>query len=134
MQLNKLFQLSMEEALGLSCQQVSEFVDRASSRVAPSGHEWHPFDELVRKPGLLDVHRLVSFDDLWGAAALLAHRFCGIAAGRGDADTGVVCPGVRASGSGSHGLLLGLRSFSSPDRDTAVPDVEPDLRHSGCRC
>lgn len=75
MQLNKLFQLSMEEALGLSRQQVSKFVDRASSRVAPSGHEWRPFAELVRKPGLVDVHQLVRIDDLWGAAALLAHRF-----------------------------------------------------------
>ena len=75
MQLNKLFQLSMEEALGLSRQQVSKFVDRASSRVVPSGHGWHPFDELVRKPGLVDVHRMVRIDDLWGAAALLVHGF-----------------------------------------------------------
>jgi hypothetical protein len=40
MQLNKLLQLSMEEALGLGRQQVSKFVDRASSRVVPSVHEW----------------------------------------------------------------------------------------------
>lgn len=103
MQLNKLLQLSMEEALGLGRQQVSKFVDRASSRVVPSGHEWRPFDALVRKPGLVDVHQLVRIDDLWGAAALLAHRFRQECSGRffrgADGYTGglldSVCPKAR---------------------------------------
>lgn len=58
MQLNTLFQLSMEEALGLGRQQVSKFIDRASSRAVPAGHAWHPFDELVRKSELSDGGRL----------------------------------------------------------------------------
>ncbi|NWF71531.1 MAG: hypothetical protein HXY51_00600 [Nitrospirae bacterium] len=65
----------MDEMLGLSRQQVSKFVDRASSRAVPAGHAWKPFAELVRKSELSDVHRLVRIDDLWGAAALLEHRF-----------------------------------------------------------
>ena len=40
MQLNTLFQLSMEEVLGVSRQQVQKFVDRASSRTAPGSHAW----------------------------------------------------------------------------------------------
>jgi hypothetical protein len=49
MQRNKLFQLSREEALGRGRQQVSKFVDRASSRAVPAGHAWHPFDAVVGK-------------------------------------------------------------------------------------
>jgi hypothetical protein len=72
---NKLFQLSMEDVLGLSRQRVSKFVDRTLFRTAPASHGWNPFDGLARQPELSDVHRLVRIGDLWGAAALLEHRF-----------------------------------------------------------
>ncbi len=75
MRLNKLFHMSMEEVVGLSRQRVLKFIDRTASRPVPAGDAWHPFHELVRHPSLSDVRRLVSIDDLWGAASLLGHRF-----------------------------------------------------------
>src|SRR4051812_33344942 len=73
MQISKLF-MRVRGVLGLT-QQISKFVDRVSPRTAPGSQAWNPFDELVRKPELADVHRLVRIDDLWGAAALFEYQF-----------------------------------------------------------